>query len=66
MVFKLFRRQKTEESTYWQNVFSRSRINGASYNEEELPKAVWEWPTDTYMRRRLEARKKRRGYEESV
>jgi hypothetical protein len=38
--------------SYWQLIFSQSKVNGASYNDDELPVYNWNWPTDTYLRRR--------------
>jgi len=40
------------EMSYWQLIFSQSKVNGASYNDDELPVHNWDWPTDTYLRRR--------------
>jgi len=37
----------------WQLVFLQSKVNGASYRGEQLPNMSWEWPKDTYLRRRL-------------
>jgi hypothetical protein len=40
-------------SSFWLNVFSNSRVNGAEYREDRLPLSTWSWPTDTYLQRRL-------------
>jgi hypothetical protein len=42
-----------EKPTFWQLVFSQSKVNGALYGGEELPGYKWEWPKDTYLQRRL-------------
>ncbi len=39
--------------SYWQSIFLQSRVNGAAYNGERLPKRSWDWPKDTYLQRRL-------------
>ena len=40
------------QMSYWQLIFSQSKVNGAPYNDDELPVFNWNWPTDTYLRRR--------------
>ena len=37
----------------WQLIFLQSKVNGAPYNGEALPGQSWDWPKDTYFRRRL-------------
>jgi hypothetical protein len=32
-------------------------VNGAAYNGEELPGRNWNWPTNTYLQRRLKESK---------
>ena len=45
----------TGNATYWQLVFLRSKVNGASYNGEALARHNrWNWPKDTYFQRRLQ------------
>lgn len=44
----------TEKPSFWQLVFSQSKVNGASYNGELLGGRNWSWPTDTYLQRRLQ------------
>jgi hypothetical protein len=39
--------------SFWQLVFSQSKVNGAAYIGEELPGRNWQWPRDTYFQRRL-------------
>ncbi len=39
--------------SFWQLVFSRSKVNGAPYDGEEPQRYKWEWPKDTYFQRRL-------------
>ncbi len=38
-----------ERPSFWQLVFSQSKVNGALYNDEELPGQNWNWPKDTYL-----------------
>lgn len=44
---------ESEKPSFWQLVFSQSKVNGALYIGEELPGRIWEWPRDTYFQRRL-------------
>ena len=39
--------------SFWLDVFSNSKVNGAAYREDHLPLRTWSWPTDTYLQRRL-------------
>ena len=39
--------------TYWQWVFLQSKVNGASYYGDALPRQPWSWPKNTYLQRRL-------------
>ena len=39
--------------SFWLDVFSNSRVNGAEYREDRLPSHTWSWPTDTFLQRRL-------------
>jgi hypothetical protein len=38
-----------ETPSFWQLVFSQSKVNGAPYNGELLPGRIWDWPKDTYL-----------------
>ena len=40
-------------SITWLQVFNNSKVNGAPYRGDYLPAHSWEWPTDTYLQRRL-------------
>jgi hypothetical protein len=42
-----------EKPSFWQLVFSQSKVNGALYLGEQLPGRTWEWPKNTYFQRRL-------------
>lgn len=42
-----------EKRTFWQLVFSQSKVNGALYMGEQLPGRNWDWPKNTYLQRRL-------------
>jgi hypothetical protein len=39
--------------SFWQLVFSQSKVNGAPYSGEQLTSRIWDWPKDTYLQRRL-------------
>jgi len=43
-----------EKPSFWQLVFLQSKVNGARYFGEDLPGRTWDWPKDTYLRRRLQ------------
>lgn len=43
---------RRNQMSCWQLIFSQSKVNGASYNDDELPFYRWNWPTDTYLQRR--------------
>jgi hypothetical protein len=45
------------KSSFWQLVFSQSKVNGAPYYGDNLPGRTWEWPKDTYLQRRLQQSK---------
>lgn len=40
--------------SYWQLIFSQSKVNGAPYFGESLPGRNWDWPKNTYLQRRLQ------------
>jgi hypothetical protein len=42
-----------DTQSFWQLVFSQSKVNGASYSGEQLTSRIWDWPKDTYLQRRL-------------
>ena len=42
-----------EKPTFWQLVFSQSKVNGAPYQGEHLEGSVWSWPEDTFLQCRL-------------
>jgi hypothetical protein len=42
-----------EKPSFWQLVFTQSKVNGAYYIGEQLPGSNWDWPKDTYLQRRL-------------
>jgi len=44
---------KLHKPSYWQLVFLQSKVNGATYDGEALPRRRWNWPEDTYLQRRL-------------
>jgi hypothetical protein len=47
------------DPSFWQVVFLHSKVNGANYNGEALPRRSWDWPKDTYLQRRLRRHKER-------
>lgn len=48
-----------DKLTDWQMLFARSVINGADNMQDYLPQQHWDWPTGTYLQKRL-AEKKRK------
>ena len=42
-----------DTQSFWQLVFSQSKVNGAPYSGEQLTSSIWDWPKDTYLQRRL-------------
>ena len=45
-------KQSRNQMSYWQLIFSQSKVNGAPYHDDELPIYKWNWPRDTYLQRR--------------
>jgi len=45
--------RRRQEPSYWQLVFEQSRVNGASYNGDNLDPNPWNWPTGTWLQRRI-------------
>jgi hypothetical protein len=48
------RRRRARVGTF-ADVIRHSRVNGAVYGGESLPQVRWNWPTNTWLRRRLSA-----------
>ena len=48
---------KLDKPSFWQLVFSQSKVNGALYLGEQLPGCNWDWPKNTYFQRRLRRQK---------
>jgi hypothetical protein len=42
-----------ERPSFWQQIFLQSKVNGAPYHGELLPGRDWNWPKDSYLKRRL-------------
>jgi hypothetical protein len=42
-----------EKPSFWQLVFSQSKVNGAPYYGEQLQGQMWNWPSNTFLQRRL-------------
>jgi len=49
--------QMANQQSFWQLVFSQSKVNGAPYFGDNLPGRTWNWPKDTYLQRRLQQSK---------
>ena len=47
-----------EKLSFWQLVFLHSKVNGAAYDGEQLPRRNWNWPKDTYLQQRLRRAKR--------
>lgn len=45
-------RVRWEERSFWQVVFSQSRVNGAPYDGDKLETSRWHWPSNTFLQRR--------------
>jgi hypothetical protein len=41
-----------ERPSVWQQIFLKSKVNGARY-QEQPSSCAWLWPQDTYLQRRL-------------
>jgi hypothetical protein len=46
-----------QKLSFWQLVFLQSKVNGAAYRGEQLPRRNWNWPKDTYFQHRLDRAK---------
>lgn len=42
-----------KKKSLWQQVFSQSKVNGATYHGDDLQGQHWTWPKDTYLQQRL-------------
>ncbi|MGH7766336.1 MAG: hypothetical protein ACREQP_02685 [Candidatus Binatia bacterium] len=42
-----------EKPSVWQQIFLQSKVNGAPYYGDLLPGRDWNWPKDSYLKRRL-------------
>ena len=42
-----------DKPSFWQLVFSQSKVNGAPYSGEQLQGHIWTWPKDTFLQRRM-------------
>jgi hypothetical protein len=40
--------------TAWEAIFTQSPVNHGHYADAELPQCNWQWPTRTWLQRRLE------------
>ena len=55
---------RLEKASSWQSIFLQSKVNGATYNGEQLLGFNWEWPKGTFLQRRLEYLRKYRASDE--
>jgi hypothetical protein len=46
------RERDLAKPSFWQLVFMQSKVNGAAYLGEQLPRQKWIWPKDTYFQQR--------------
>jgi hypothetical protein len=46
-----------QKFSFWQVVFLQSKVNGAAYRGEQLPRHIWNWPRNTYFQHRLRREK---------
>ena len=49
--------EKGNHQSFWQVIFSQSKVNGAPYFGDNLPRNQFNWPKDTYLQRRLQQSK---------
>ena len=42
-----------DKPSFWQLVFSQSKVNGAPYSGEQLQGHIWNWPKNTFLQRRM-------------
>jgi hypothetical protein len=50
---KTHERDFLTKPSFWQLVFLQSKVNGATYDGEQLARQKWMWPQDTYFQQRL-------------
>jgi hypothetical protein len=50
---KTHERDFLKKPSFWQLVFLQSKVNGATYDGEQLARQKWIWPQDTYFQQRL-------------
>jgi len=55
-----------EKPSVWQQIFLQSRVNGAPYHGDLLPGRNWNWPKDSYLKRRLKRVRADRSGEPAV
>ena len=46
------KQNRQNHMSYWQLIFSQSKVNGAPYHDDDLPVFNWNWPRDTFLQRR--------------
>jgi hypothetical protein len=53
-----------EKPSVWQQIFLQSKVNGAPYYGDLLPGRDWNWPKDSYLKRRLKRLRSRPSLDE--
>jgi hypothetical protein len=53
-----------EKPSVWQQIFLQSKVNGAPYYGDLLPGRDWNWPRDSYHKRRLKRLRSRPSSDE--
>lgn len=53
-----------EKPSVWQQIFLQSKVNGAPYYGDLLPGRDWNWPRDSYLKRRLKRLRSRPSSDE--
>ena len=54
-----------EKTSFWQQIFLQSKVNGAPYHGDLLPGQHWNWPKDSYLKRRRNHVRSYRALDES-
>lgn len=50
-----------EKPTYWELIFTQSKVNGGLYVGDLIPPMAWDWPRHTWLQNRLAEIKRRAG-----
>lgn len=44
---------EVDKTSYWQKIFRQSKVNGAAYQGEHMPRWPVQWPKNTWFQRRI-------------